>query len=79
MLEREYPQMVEKYEQLYASKYVPKDYDKQVQEVVSLMRALWDYARRKAEGRGMGDLGPGIQTPAIVAARGTSASISTCS
>ena len=27
LLQREYPEMVAKYEQLYASKYVPKDYD----------------------------------------------------
>ena len=36
--------MVEKYQQLYASKYVRKDYDKRVQEVVSLMRRATDIA-----------------------------------
>ena len=41
MLNREYPEMVEKYEKLYATKYVAKDYDKRVQEVVSLMRARY--------------------------------------
>jgi len=40
MLSREFPEMVAKYEQLYASKYVPKDYDKRVQEVVGLMRRI---------------------------------------
>jgi DNA repair photolyase len=38
LLNREYPEMVEKYEKLYASKYVAKDYDRRVQEVVSLMK-----------------------------------------
>ena len=41
MLQREFPEMVEKYQRLYATKYVPKDYDKKVQEVVSLMRARY--------------------------------------
>ena len=62
LLNREYPQMVERYEQLYASKYVPKDYDRKVQEVVSLMRERYGFAPRKRnvdEPRVMGDLGPG--------------------
>ncbi len=42
MLQREFPEMVEKYQRLYATKYVPKDYDKTVQEVVSLMRRATD-------------------------------------
>jgi DNA repair photolyase len=65
MLNRDYPQMVEKYQQLYASKYVNKEYDGRVQEVVSLMRARYGIVgrRKKAdEPRLMGDLGPG--TPA---------------
>jgi len=41
LITREYPEMVAKYEKLYASKYVSKDYDKRVQEVVSLMRARY--------------------------------------
>ena len=45
MLNREYPEMIEKYEKLYASKYVAKDYDKRVQEVVSLMRARYGIGR----------------------------------
>jgi len=62
MLQREFPQMVEKYQRLYASKYVPKDYDKKVQEVVSLMRARYGIAARRKMSEGsrlMGDLGPG--------------------
>ena len=47
LLNREYPEMVAKYEQLYASKYVPKDYDKRVQEVVSLMRQRYGVNRRR--------------------------------
>jgi DNA repair photolyase len=62
MLAREYPQMTERYEQLYASKYVPNDYDQKVQEVVSLMRERYGMTARKrtvAAPRLMGDLGPG--------------------
>jgi DNA repair photolyase len=62
MLQREYPEMVAKYTQLYASKYVPKDYERRVQEVVSLMRERYGIAprRKKTESeRLMGDLGPG--------------------
>jgi DNA repair photolyase len=66
MLNREYPEMIEKYEKLYASKYVAKDYDKRVQEVVSLMRERYGIKPRKKkadEPRLMGDLGPGSPTP----------------
>ena len=48
MLQREFPEMVEKYQRLYATKYVPKDYDKKVQEVVSLMRARYGMKHRFA-------------------------------
>lgn len=41
LLSREYPHMVDRYEQLYAGKHAPKDYTKQVDEVVSLMRARY--------------------------------------
>ena len=61
MLNREFPEMVAKYEQLYASKYVPKDYDRKVQEVVSLMRARYGIAPRRKKldaPRLMGDLEP---------------------
>lgn len=43
-LGREYPEMITRYDQLYARKYVPKDYADRVQAVVSLMRAR--YLRR---------------------------------
>ena len=46
LLNREFPAMVEKYQQLYARKYVSKDYDTQVQEVVSLMRLRYNIAPR---------------------------------
>lgn len=61
MLNRDFPEMVTKYEQLYASKYVPKDYDKRVQEVVSLMRARYGMAsrRRPSEPRPMSAGGSG--------------------
>ena len=38
ILQREYPELVPMYESLYAARYVKKDYEKRVQEVVSLMR-----------------------------------------
>jgi DNA repair photolyase len=56
ILQREFPEMVEKYQRLYATKYVPKDYDKKVQEVVSLMRARYGMkSRRKASAGGTTD------------------------
>ncbi len=62
LLSREYPHLVEQYEQLYAGKYVRKDYDKRVQEVVGLMRQRYGIAPRKKKPgapRVMGELGPG--------------------
>ena len=47
LLQREYPELVDQYEELYASRYVRKDYDKRVQEVVSLMRERYDVRRRR--------------------------------
>lgn len=47
LLGREYPHMVDRYEQLYAGKYAPKDYTRQVDEVVSLMRARYLGKRRR--------------------------------
>jgi len=41
VLRRDYPEMVDKYDQLYAGKYVSKDYNRRVQEVVSIMRARY--------------------------------------
>lgn len=39
--------MVDRYEQIYAGKYPPKDCTKQVDEVVSLMRARYLGKRRQ--------------------------------
>ena len=52
LLAREYPQMVARYEQLYARRYVDKDYEKRVQEVVSLMRARYLLNRSGAKNTG---------------------------
>ncbi len=41
LLAREYPDLVQRYESLYAGQYARKDYTKQVDEVVSLMRARY--------------------------------------
>ena len=46
LLRREYPELVDQYEQLYATRYVRKDYEKRVQEVVSLMRERYSLNRR---------------------------------
>ena len=55
LLTREYPQMVARYEQLYARRYVDKDYEKRVQETVSLMRARYGAATRKKKPAGPRD------------------------
>jgi DNA repair photolyase len=47
LLQREYPELVDRYEELYAARYVRKDYEKRVQEVVSLMRQRYDVQRRR--------------------------------
>jgi DNA repair photolyase len=47
LLRREYPELVDQYEQLYAARYVRKDYEQRVQEVVSLMRERYGLGRRK--------------------------------
>ena len=49
LLQREYPDLVAQYEQLYASRYVRKDYEKRVQEVVSLMRQRYGLNQRGAK------------------------------
>jgi len=46
LLARDYPGMVSRYEQLYARRYVDQDYEKRVQEVVSLMRERYGLNRR---------------------------------
>ncbi len=46
LLHREYPDLVQMYEQLYATRYVKNDYEKRVQEVVSLMRQRYGVAQR---------------------------------
>lgn len=46
LLQREYPDLVAQYEQLYASRYVRKDYEKRVQEVVALMRQRYGLNQR---------------------------------
>jgi hypothetical protein len=49
LLQREYPDLVAQYEELYASRYVRKDYEKRVQEVVSLMRQRYGVDERKTK------------------------------
>jgi DNA repair photolyase len=45
-LSQEYPQMVEGYAQLYARKYAPAAYRKEVQTVVALLRTKYGMAAR---------------------------------
>jgi DNA repair photolyase len=40
-LSREFPQLVGRYEQLYASKYAPKDYTSRVSETVALLKSRY--------------------------------------
>ncbi|HYB94301.1 MAG TPA: radical SAM protein [Vicinamibacterales bacterium] len=47
LLQREYPGLVDMYEQLYATRYVKNDYEKPIQEIVSLMRERYDLRRRR--------------------------------
>ena len=47
ILQREYPELVPMYNELYASRYVKKDYEKRVQEVVSLMRQRYGIGDRR--------------------------------
>jgi DNA repair photolyase len=51
LLQREYPDLVPMYESLYASRYVKKDYEKRVQEVVSLMRQRYGVRGRSRPAR----------------------------
>jgi DNA repair photolyase len=48
LLQREYPELVRIYESLYASRYVRKDYEQRVQDVVSLMRQRYGVGDRRA-------------------------------
>jgi DNA repair photolyase len=49
LLQRDYPALVPMYDELYASRYVKKDYEKRVQEVVSLMRQRYGAKDRRAK------------------------------
>lgn len=49
ILQREYPDLVPMYNELYASRYVKKDYEKRVQEVVSLMRQRYGVSDRRTK------------------------------
>src|SRR5829696_5863056 len=49
LLQREYPDLVPMYETLYASRYVKKDYEQRVQEVVSLMRQRYGVDQRRTK------------------------------
>jgi DNA repair photolyase len=49
LLQREYAELVPMYNELYASRYVKKDYEKRVQEVVSLMRQRYGAADRRTK------------------------------
>ena len=46
-----YPQMVDGYRQLYARKYAPTSYRKEVQHVVSLLRTKYDLNKREDDDR----------------------------
>jgi len=46
-IQREFPAMVERYDRLYAAKYLPKDYSAQIQKTVGLMKAKYGMAERR--------------------------------
>jgi DNA repair photolyase len=47
LIEREFPAMYERFDQLYAAKYLPKDYAAQIQKTVGLMKAKYGLADRR--------------------------------
>jgi hypothetical protein len=49
-LAREFPTLTDRYEHLYASKYVPKAYSARVQEVVGLLRARYGVSGKGRRG-----------------------------
>jgi DNA repair photolyase len=48
-LEREFPHLIDGYQQLYAGKYAPKAYRAEVRQVVGLLRAKYGLNTREAE------------------------------
>jgi DNA repair photolyase len=48
-LEREFPHLIDGYQQLYAGKYAPKAYRAEVRQVVGLLRAKYGLSTREAE------------------------------
>jgi DNA repair photolyase len=50
-LQQEFPNMVEQYERLYASKYLPRDYRDRVQNTLGLMKAKYGVANRTPRGK----------------------------
>ena len=46
-LEKEFPAMVDQYDRLYASKYVPKDYSERVKSTVGMIKARYGLRNRR--------------------------------
>lgn len=46
-LARDFPSLVDRYEQLYAAKYAPKDYTARVQEVVGMLKVRYGVPRER--------------------------------
>jgi hypothetical protein len=46
-LAREFPELVDRYGHLYAGKYAPQTYVKQVQDVVGMLRARYGLKTRR--------------------------------
>ena len=55
-LSREFPQLVDRYTELYAGKYAKKDYTSRVGETVALMKARYGLKIRTPESAGRADL-----------------------
>jgi hypothetical protein len=61
-LSAEFPALTDQYGQLYASKYVPKDYAERVKRTVGMLKARYGLAPRQR--RGETTAAPGSAPPA---------------
>ena len=62
-LAESYPEMVEGYQQLYARKYAPASYRKEVQQIVALLRSKYGITRREDEEEDREESTPPQPTP----------------
>jgi len=63
-LAEEFPEMVERYTQLYAAKYAPAPYRKEVQNVVGMLRKRYGMENDGRRSKGKGQIEPASEEPA---------------